>query len=61
MIASLAFLPLDDVFVGFDQLSEVLPEECNGLYTDFKNTYVGSLNNPTRRRGGAIATFPSYL
>lgn len=61
MIASLAFLPLEDVFIGFDELSEVLPNECDTLYRYFKETYVGSSANPNPRRGGIVATFPPAL
>ena len=56
MIAALAFLPLEDVWQGFDELSEILPEECDPIYIYFKNTYIGD-PNPGRRLGTIKADF----
>jgi len=55
MIAALAFLPLQDVHAGFDELSEILPSpECDDIYRYFKENYIGPENpNPRRRRENA--------
>ncbi len=41
MIAALAFLRLEDVNAGFDELSEILPSpECDDIYRYFKENYL---------------------
>ncbi len=59
MLAALAFLPEEDVFAGFDELSIILPEECNQLFSYFKKTYVGS--EYPNRRGAVKAQFPPSI
>ena len=50
MLLCTAFLPVDDVALGFEKLQESAPEDCEPIFNYFEDNYIGRFTSNGKRQ-----------
>ena len=55
MLLCTAFLPIEDVVLGFEQLQKSCPEDCEHIFNYFEDNYIGRFMANEKRQQPRIA------